>query len=185
MNKRNGNERQKHGLVNEDVVKAKYKLNNYNNKNHYTAKYDAEMFDGSPVSIKTEKLGSDVELGDYFRNASKQEDFYMVVCFWEGCKSNIVEEYHVKFPVEDWRGFFNHSLDSAVRGVIDRASNEYSYDSIWKREIKELKELYGNHIIRLRPKRDHKKQKRMQCAISYSDFLELVKKYNTDDIRNG
>lgn len=177
-------ERQAHGLNNEDRVKIGYELLDYDGESSgYTGKYDAQMKNGTPVSIKTEKIKSDVELGDYFRNAQANKDFYMVVCFWESEKDNIVEEYHVKFPIEAWEKLFNHTLDYKIRRVIKEASNDYSYDAIWTQKIEELKDEYGDNIIRLRPKRDHKKQKRMQCAISYADFLKLHAMYKTEDIK--
>lgn len=184
INKRT--ERQAHGLNNEDRVKLDYGLLDYGGvTSGYTGKYDAQTKEGVPVSIKTEKIKSDIELGDYFRNAQVNKDFYMVVSFWEEKKDNIVEEYRVKFPVEDWKKLFNHGLDDKIRRVIKEASNDYAYDSIWTQKINELKEEYGNNIIRLRPKRDHKKQKRMQCAISYADFLMLHDKYKTEDIKRN
>lgn len=184
VNKRN--ERQAHGFNNEDRVKSDYELLDYAGEtNGYTGKYDAQTKEGIPVSIKTEKLKSDVELGDYFRNAQVNQDFYLVVSFWENEKNNIVEEYHVKFPAEEWKKLFNHNLDDKIRRVIQEASNDYSYDAIWTQKIKKLKEEYGNNIIRLRPKRDHKTQKRMQCAISYADFLRLHDTYKTEDIKRN
>jgi hypothetical protein len=176
-------ERQAHGLHNEDRVKSKFGLLDYVGKNYYITKYDAQTIDGTPVSIKTEKLGTDIELADYFRNARIAEDFYMVVSFWSGKKTNIVEEYHVKFPHREWQKFFNHSVDEKINNLLKDASNDRSYDDEWKRNIKELKDEYGDNIIRLRPKRDHGKQLRMQCAISYQDFMKLYEIYKTEDIR--
>jgi hypothetical protein len=176
-------ERQAHGLHNEDRVKAKFGLLDYVGKNYYITKYDAQTIDGTPVSIKTEKIGTDIELADYFRNARIAEDFYMVVSFWDGKKTNIVEEYHVKFPHQQWQKFFNHSVDEKINNLLKEASNDRSYDEEWKKNIKELKDEYGDNIIRLRPKRDHGKQLRMQCAISYNDFMKLYETYKTEDIR--
>lgn len=107
----------------------------------------------------------------------------MIACFWEFQKENIVEEYHLKFPIKAWKKLFNHTLDDKIKMVIKEASNDYSYDAVWTQKIKELKDEYGENIIKLRPKRDHKKQKRMQCAISYSDFIKLHAMYKTGDIK--
>lgn len=177
-------ERQAHGFHNEERIKSKYRLSDYVGKNYYVTKYDAQTSDGVPVSIKTEKIGTDIELADYFRNARIAEDFYMVVSFWKDKKTNISEEYHVKFPHAEWQKFFNHSVDAEINNLLKEAKNDGSYDEIWKEKIKKLKSKYGDNIIRLRPKRDHSKQIRMQCAISYNDFLELHEKYKTDDLRN-
>lgn len=178
-------ERQAHGLINELRIKEQFGIQTYLGKQNYTAVYDGQTSNGTPVSIKTMKYRTDVELGDYWRNVNAQNDFYMVVSFWQGSKLNIVEEYHLLIPAEEWQKLFNRELDDEIRAIIQNASNERSYDTIWKEQIKALKEAYGNSLIRLRPKRDHKKQKRMQCAISYKDFLGLYEKYQTDDLRKN
>lgn len=176
-----GGARQRHGHHQENHVKEIYKLEDYIDPSP-TAAYDAQTFDGTPVSIKTEKYKTDVELGDYFRNASVDKDFYMVVRFWQGNKNHIVEEYHIKMPAKVWKTFFKPEHNTEIRRVLDDVSHDRSYDPIWKNNLNNLKMLYNGSIIRLRGKRDHKSQKRMQCAISYSDFLELHEKYKTEDI---
>jgi hypothetical protein len=57
-------------------------------------------------------------------------------------------------------------------------SNDKSDDSKWKQFRLKWKERYGNSIISLRFKRDHKKQKRIQCGISRNNFLEVILKEN-------
>ena len=59
------------------------------------SKWDGE-FNGLPISIKTEKFGSDVEMADFFRNQQVNEDFYLLVGFWKDQKDNIVEEHLLK-----------------------------------------------------------------------------------------
>jgi len=176
--------RQKHGFKNEVRIKEKYGLQKYTDvkSNDYTSTYDAVAPNGKPVSIKTEGLGSNIELGDYFRNANANEDFYMVVSFWQGEKDNIVEEYKLLVPAEEWTKNFDRSFDNKIRTLISEASNDESYDEEWKRRRLALNEEYGaDQFIRLRPKRDHKKQKRMQAAISYQDFVKFAEKHETKD----
>jgi hypothetical protein len=175
MNVNERKERQSHGFINETRVKLEHGLFDYDGEaNSYTNKYDAQTLDGVPVSIKTEKLKSDIELGDYFRNAQANEDFYMSVSFWESEKDNIVEEYHVRFPIEEWRKLFNHTLDNKIRKVIREASNDRSYDATWTEKINELKREYGNNVIRLRPKRDHKKQKKNAVCYIILGFSVII-----------
>lgn len=57
-------ERQKHGFSFEQQCKDKYGIVL---SNEYTSKWDGEL-NGLPISIKTEKFGSDVEMADFFRN---------------------------------------------------------------------------------------------------------------------
>lgn len=178
-------ERQSHGLINEARIKTEYELNDYLGKKDYTAKYDAETKDGKPVSIKTIKHKSSVDLGDYFRNANVEEDFYLVVSFWKTDKLNIHEEYHLLIPAEIWQRLFKREFDERIKTMLDEVSHERWYDRIWRAQRLALKADWGDGIIKLRPKRDHKSQKRMQCAISYKDLLVLHELYKTDDIRNS
>lgn len=176
--------RQNHGFKNEERIKEKYGLKKYTDvkSNDYTSTYDAIAPNGKPVSIKTEAFKSNVELGDYFRNANANEDFYMVVSFWQGEKDNIVEEHKLLIPADEWAEHFDRTFDDKIRTLISEASNDESYDEEWKRRRLALNEEYGaDQFIRLRPKRDHKKQKRMQAAIDYKDFLEFAKHYETKD----
>lgn len=179
-----GGARQGHGFKNEERIKEKYGLQKYTDvkSNDYTSTYDAVAPNGKPVSIKTEGLGSNVELGDYFRNANANEDFYMVVSFWQGDKDNIVEEYKVLVPADEWAEHFDRNFDDKIKTLISEASNDESYDEEWKRRRLALNEEYGaDQFIRLRPKRDHKKQKRMQAAIDYKDFVKFAENYKTED----
>lgn len=178
-------ERQEHGLINENNLKIQYGLNDYLNKKDYTAKYDAETSLGHPVSIKTIKHKNSIDLGDYFRNANADKDFYLIVSFWSGQKHNLIEEYHLHIPHVEWKELFKREFDERIRTMISEASNDRSYDKIWREQRISLKQDWGDGIIKLRPKRDHKTQKRMQCSISYKDFLELHDKYKTNDIRNN
>lgn len=180
-NNKNQGARQQHGKYQENLVKSVYKLDDYIDPSH-TAAYDAQTRDGTPVSIKTEKLYTDVELGDYFRNANADKDFYMVARFWDGEKTNIVEEYHLKIPIKVWKTFFRPEHNDTIRAILDDIKHDREYDPIWKNHLKTLKMLYNGSIINLRGKRDHKSQKRMQCAISYNDFIALHQKYSTEEI---
>lgn len=58
-------------------------------------------------------------------------------------------------------------------------SNDRKDDAKWKEFCKKYKTIYGEDaVISIRFKRDHKKQKRIQCAISYTNFKDKVLKDN-------
>jgi hypothetical protein len=61
--------------------------------------------------------------------------------------------------------------------IKNKVSNDRSYDSQWKKEMSYYKEQWGeDRIITPTFKRDHKKQRRIQCQIGYNTFMtELVK----------
>lgn len=174
--------RQGHGFRNEYRICRNHNLHKYNNYTHQWDAYTADVTP-HPVSIKTAKSGSDIELGDLFRQASHNRDFYLSVSQWEGSTDNIVDECVLFIPKEYWSSLFSHhDLDEDIRNVLKRASNDRSYDEQWKKDIADLKARWGtDRVIRLRPKRDHKKQKRMQCAINAKAFRQIREKFEVKD----
>jgi hypothetical protein len=71
--------RQLHGFEFEDYIITKFGLTK---SKSYTSEYDAYE-KGVPVSIKYIKEKGSIDLGDYFRNANKKQDFIMYVGFWK------------------------------------------------------------------------------------------------------
>ena len=53
-------------------------------------------------------------------------------------------------------------------------TNNHSDDSKWKIFREKYTKLYGDSIISLRFKRDHKTQKRIQCGIAYKNFINTI-----------
>lgn len=168
-------ERQQHGFSFEDKIKLKYNI--IPNPN-YTGKWDGWL-NNIPVSIKTEQLGSDVEMADFFRNMNNQEDFYLIVGFWAQEKTNIVAEYVLYIPANQWNSLFDKECGDFFRYMIDNITNNHEDDIKWKEWMKEGKRLWKlktPNLIRPRFKRDHKTQKRIQCAINYTDFIDYFVK---------
>lgn len=170
-------ERQAHGFSFEQRVCEKYgvKLNS-----NYTDKWDGEL-NNIPVSIKLEKNGSDIEMADIFRNMSISSDFYLIVGFWENDKTNIIKEYVLYIDHKDYEELFNFNMIEKFKNLLNNISNDKSDDVKWKSQItslrKEWKETTPN-LIRPRFKRDHKSQKRIQCAINNKDFYNyFLNKY--------
>ncbi len=170
-------ERQQHGFKFEQLCKEKYKVILAKN---YTNRFDGKL-NNLPVSIKCEKLGSDIELADYFRNSQITEDFYMIVGFWKDTKENIVETHLLKINGQEFHQLFNLSFNERFQNLLDNITNDYSDDIKWKQAITSLKKewkLATSNLIRPRFKRDHKTQKRIQCAINNNDFYNyFVKNY--------
>jgi hypothetical protein len=174
--------RQNHGFLNETRVKSAYNLLPYIDESP-TAKYDAKSPAGIPISIKTARVGNEICLGDYRRNAETKNGFYLIISLWEGVKSNIVREIHLYIPGIIWNSFFDKKAGNKAKELIENASNDSTYTPIWKSEIEELKAMNTSRYIRFRPKRDSKRQRRMQCAISYSDILILERLYGTKTLK--
>ena len=145
----------------------------------YTSEWDAFYY-GVPVSIKTAKIGSDIEMADYFRNASKTTHFYLLVGFWSGKPHNIVEIQLLFINVSDWNKLFPSQFAEKFRKLLDGITNDAVDTPRWKKEIKELRQEWTcctDNLIRPRFKRDNKKQKRVQCAINNRDFYNHFMQY--------
>lgn len=173
-------ERQGHGFAFEEKVISHFKMTP---SDSYTSEWDA-YFNGHPVSIKVAKFGSDIEMADYFRNSNKTEDFYLVVGFWEGEKTNIISSHMLFIPHQDWINLFAKGFDVQLRELLNEITNSYEDDDEWQRRISNLKKQWKRetpNLIRPRFKRDHGSQKRIQCAINNKDFYNhFVKRYEVD-----
>jgi hypothetical protein len=170
-------ERQKHGFNYQSMVIIKESLIEDEN---YTAKWDAYNPNiNKPASIKCIGVSGSVDFGDFKRQTEVDSDFILYVGFWKGKKDNIVEEYKILIKKENWDKYFgNKSIISEMLSEMKKISNDRSDDLKWKNFRKKYSELYGSSIISLRFKRDHKKQKRIQCGISKRKFIDVVLKEN-------
>lgn len=163
-------ERQAHGLVYQDYIINKFQITEATS---YTSEWDG-FLNETPVSIKVQQQGSDIELADYFRNANKMEDFYLFVGFWEGAKTNIVNEHILFIPNADYKLLFDEEFSYKFKHLLDNITNSYADDAKWKKQRTELQKEWKektSNLIRPRFKRDHKTQKRIQCAINFQDFF--------------
>ena len=149
----------------------------------YTSTWDAidenkigVYYNGKPVQIKCIKKGGSVDLGDIFRNANKKENFDLIVGFWEGSKTNIVETYLIEVDYQKWNKLFEWDKYEELRNWITNiVSNDKSYDIQWKNECKFYKNDWGtDRIIQPRFKRDSKKQRRIHCGITYNKFIQYL-----------
>lgn len=174
-------ERQKHGFLFEEKIIENFGLIKENN---YTSRWDAFTTNGTPVSIKVEKIGSDIELADYFRNADINQDFYLIVGFWKDDKTNIVETRVLKIKGREWQELFISEFSELLHDLLSSITNDKKDDTKWKTKTKEIKKLWKEktkNLIRPRFKRDHKTQKRVQCAINNKDFYNyFIPRYEVE-----
>jgi hypothetical protein len=101
--------------------------------------------------------------------------FYLFVGFWEGEKNNIVEEYCLYIPGAIFHSYFDPSFQSKFKLLLNEITNDRADDEKWTTRRKALAKEYEDltpNLVRPRFKRDHKKQKRIQCAINNSDFYK-------------
>lgn len=181
--------KQHHGFVNEDITLESegnyYKDPKYH---YYTSEYDS--FNGDhegvyyphrPVQEKCIGIKNAVEFGDLFRNASKKEDFELIVRFWSQ-KKPLVISHEDRFLVDHvkWHKHFSpfehyKEMKEWIKGV----SNSKDYNEQWKKERTLWKKKWHSELphSKITPtfKRDSKNQRRIQCSVSAGNWESFVK----------
>lgn len=196
--------RQNHGFVNEAKVIRREKLKKWEDfakenpqlskgQQDYTAIWDAidenvktsGKYGYMPVQIKTIKAGAAVELGDIFRNSKKSETFRLIVEFYQkNDKSKVLETVDVIVDPVKWKTHFDFpDYAEWKRWIKYDVSNCYSFDAAWKIQREEKKTDWNiknpNSLVTPTFKRDHKKQRRIQCSVNnanFKKFIESIKK---------
>ena len=171
-------ERQVHGFDYQEEMCVRHNL--LSDKN-YTGVWDAYKADRTPCVVKLFKEHSELPLSDIFNNAERDKDFYFIYGVWKGKKSNIVEEKVIFIDIKKWKESFDWKhYDELKHWIKNLVSNSYSYDKVWRSEMKVWKDRWGrDRLVQPRFKRDHKKQRRIQSSVAYKNldmFLEYVKK---------
>lgn len=183
--------RQQHGFDFENTLITKH---SWTKSKSYTDEFDAYTKKNIPVQIKTVKAGTEIDFGDVFRNADKKHDFILVVAFWKGVKTNIIEQTALHIEADKWRPLFSFADPNALPGLVtdghshikkalkeemNLISNMRVDDGRWKQFMTTYKKTWADavptegpprRVVELRFKRDHKKQKRLQCAIKLSNW---------------
>lgn len=150
-------------------------------------------------SIKCMANKTDIELGDFKRIAGLEKDgknikivssneqhFMMAVGFHDGTsEKKILSEYIIRVPILIWKTFLpdlqlklsditNMYNDLSQHKLIGDRTSESEIS--WQNYTQKYKSLCDGSIIKLRFKRDSKGQLRIQCAMSYNNFINTVLK---------
>lgn len=149
-------------------------------------------------NIKSMANGTDVELGDFLRisgyekqgdslakrNIRNEKSFMFCVSFHDNStERKVLEEYLVLMPIESWRTYLPdmegnlEQFESMYKDLKEhRLVGERTDDSEakWAAYRKKYEKLFKDSIIKIRFKRDSKGQLRLQCAMSYSNFMNSV-----------
>lgn len=193
--------RQQHGFTFEDKIIASHGWK----KTGYTDEFDAFTVKGTPVQIKTFKAGTKLDLGDFFRNAEKSQDFLLIVGFYSGEVTNITKQHTLWVPAAQWAPLFAFSptdprannIKKVMKDDLKLISNLHAADEQWKDYCRDYKKLWLSSIPDSAPpqrvtsiyfKRDHKVkggQKRIQCGITYKNwrdyFLKVFRSVNAGE----
>jgi hypothetical protein len=163
--------RQLHGFIYEKNVIDRYKL--YKCK-EYTSKYDAFTTSNIPVQIKCRKYKSSIYFGDFIRTMNTKEDFILIVGTWKNNKSNISSEDMIYVNCEKFKRMCHWRKIHEYKEYLKCISNDVSDDLEWKKFLRKCKNEYpSENLIKMNMKRDHKKQKRIQCSLSYKNYIKF------------
>jgi hypothetical protein len=170
-------ERQSHGFDYERLIIKKYNL-----KRSEDTRHDAYTIDNTPVQIKCIKFGQSIDMGDYYRNKTKKQDFILIIGFWKNKRDNIVEEHIIHVNHKKWDSLFRYSKAEEMKNELKEISNSYSDDKKWKAFMQKHKYYWNKQKrrVQLRFKRDHNSQKRIQCAINKTDFYNYFVKWEDE-----
>jgi hypothetical protein len=186
--------RQSHG---KDYEQKVIKTEKYISSDSHTAKFDAiqkhenylvffkKEIPAIDVSIKFSEYDRNrIDLADFFRVARQTKDFIMHLGFYQGSKTNIVDEYKIKIKLANFKKllpkFTTQELDQmekdfkeirAVKGKVDADQH--------KKNVSEFKQKYKNFFsanksaIKLAIKdSSSSSQFRIQCNVSRNKFLK-------------
>jgi len=173
--------RQAHGFIFQSGVSSLLRL-------YVTASYTDEV-DAYSIkqpddevmrhSFKNIQAGSSVELGDLVRNANAKRDFAMYVGFWSSFKTNIREIYVLRVRADYWRTMFPADVTPfTAERAFEGITNSRADDQKWATRQAELKALWKEAVPDSSPvvvhfKRDHKDQRRVQCGMPFTGFLQV------------
>lgn len=134
-----------------------------------------------PVSIKTCKCGSPINFGDALRQFNNQENFMLIVGFWQqsGGNKNFVAVEGVKILSAEWRNLFQPLSAGDITSLDSTIKNTDLHYSDARTQAKQIKggDKFQQTKIVLNPKIDSKGQRRLQCSLPFATFWqEFAKK---------
>lgn len=129
-------------------------------------------FRNLPVSVKTCKNLSPIGFGDALRQFEIDEDFLLIVGFWEQSdgNKNFVAVEAVKVTVEDWKNLFEPLTEKDIKLLDSTIKNRETHYSEVRKLAKEIKKSFAKTKIVLNPKIDSKIQRRLQCSLPFKTF---------------
>jgi len=165
-------ERQKHGFIFETYI-----INRYNliKENRYTSHFDVYTQKNIPIQIKCIKRKNEICFGDFYRNMSNQHDFILIVGFYDQDSHNINNIDILYIDNIRWKQLFDFKEYHTLLEEFKLITNLKIVDSRFRSLRNKYSRIFKSQFISLRIKRDHKTQKRIQCAISYKNFLKMKK----------
>jgi hypothetical protein len=184
---------QLHGFDFENWIKQTFFANltvSYSYKWDVPAEFNSleivpQEFRHLPVSIKTCKNRSPIGFGDALRQFKNDEDFLLIVGFWEqnGINKNFVSVEAVKITAQIWRNLFQPLTEKDLKLLDVTIKNKETHYAEVRKLAKEIKKSFPPTKMVLNPKIDSKIQRRLQCSLPFNAFWnDVVKKESSRNI---
>lgn len=131
-----------------------------------------EEFRHLPVSVKTCKNRSPLGFGDALRQFSVDEDFLLIVGFWEqsGANKNFVAVEAAKITADEWKNLFSPLAEKDLKLLDSTIKNKETHHTEARKSAKEIKRSFPTAKMILNPKIDSKAQRRLQCSLPFGVF---------------
>ncbi len=180
---------QSHGFVFEKWVRDQF-FGGYKNK--YSAKWDIpaeknKKLGRIPVSIKTAKYHSTINLGDALRQFQTNEDFLLIVGFWKqnGIYKKIVNASAVLVKKGIWKALWEPLTEKQLKS-LDNLIKDKSVGYVKIRaKAQKLKRSFPVIAMTLNPKIDSKTQRRLQCGLRFNLYFDkLAPKHSREAIKS-
>jgi len=129
-----------------------------------------------PVSIKTCKNGCPIGFGDALRQFKNEEDFLLIVGFWEqsGGNKNFVAVEAAKVTTQIWKNLFEPLSEEDLRFLDSTIKNRELLYIEARKKAEEIKQSFPPTKIVLNRKIDSKIQRRLQCGLPFKVFWNEI-----------
>lgn len=172
---------QRHGYVFEEWVRKTF-FDGYEAPS-YTQKWDVskeanKKYGGVPVSIKTAKYGTAVDLGDALRQFQIKEEFLLIIGYWkqQGERKRIVNIVATTVPAKLWQSLWSPiTLDDLLKldAAVKNRAVGYRQARTEARHLKSVPPFTGA-LMTVNPKIDSKTQRRLQCSLRFDLVFERL-----------
>lgn len=165
---------QQHGYIFEKWVRdtffAHYQAPSYTQE-WDVAKSANKKYGGLPVSIKTTKYGSSVDLGDALRQFTLNEDFMIIIGYWkqEGPRKRIVNIVAATVTPALWQSLWAPITLQDIKALDAAVKNRAVTPAQARADAHKIKSQppFTRALMTVNPKIDNKHQRRLQCSLRF------------------
>jgi hypothetical protein len=172
---------QRHGYVFEKWVRDTF-FGGYEAPS-YTQEWDVaatanQKYGGVPVSIKTAKYGSSVDLGDALRQYSIHDEFLIIIGYWQqdGKNKRIVNIVAATVAPALYRKLWEPIALEDLQRLDATVKNRVLAPQQAREAARKIKNAppFTKAIMGVNPKIDVHSQRRVQCSLSFKEVFEYL-----------